>query len=167
MSEVERHLLSKRISNSKHVSIFWFWHILSTCVDGIFKFWLTNFDFVSSRKAYAFAACFIFELDFRAAACCSVLQYVAEEKWVSWQTDCLPLSEASDSGEPLPALGTANKRVFWHTECLAVLVASNSGEPLPAVFPNSGEPLQSPQSEVTVAIQQHSKATDSDISLFM
>ena len=110
---------------------------------------------------------YIFELDFRAAACCSVLQCVAEDKRVSWHTDCLPLSEASHAGGALPALSTADKRVSWHTECLPLLVASNLEEPLPAVFPNSGEPLQSPRSEVIVAIQQHSQATDSDISLFM
>jgi len=38
----------------------------------------------------------------------------AADKRVSWHTDCLPLSEASNSGEPLPALGTADKRVLAH-----------------------------------------------------
>jgi len=75
-----------------------------------------------------------------------------------------PLSQASNSEEPLPALGTADRRVSWHSECLPLPEASNSGEPLPALFPNSGEPLQSPQSEETVAIQKHSQATDSDNS---
>ena len=81
---------------------------------------------------------------------------------ISWYTDCLPLSQASNLGEPLPALGTTNKLVSWHTECLPLSEASNSGEPLPALFPNSGEPLQGPQSEETAAIQQHSQTTDSD-----
>jgi len=86
----------------------------------------------------------------------------AAEKRVSWHTDCLPLSEASNSGEPLPALGTADKRVSWHIECVPLPEAPNSGEPLPALFPNLGEPLQSMQSEETVAILQHLQATDSD-----
>ena len=76
----------------------------------------------------------------------------AADKRVSWHTACLPLSEASNSGEPLPALGTADKRVSWHTECLPLPEASISGGPLPALFPNLGEPSQSPQSEETVAI---------------
>ena len=91
----------------------------------------------------------------------------ATDKRVSWHTDSLPPSESSNSGEPLPALGAANKRVSWHSDYLPLPEASNSGEPLPALFPNSGEPLQSPQSEKTLALQQHSQATDSDISLFM
>ena len=33
---------------------------------------------------------------------------------------------------------------------------------IPALFPNFGQPLQSMQSEETVAIQQHLQATDSD-----
>jgi len=40
--------------------------------------------------------------------------------------------------------------------------APNLGEPLPALFPNSGESLQSMQSEETVAIWQHLQTTDSD-----
>jgi len=43
---------------------------------------------------------------------------------------------------------------------LALLEASSSGEPLPTLFPNSREPLQSPQAEETVSIQQHLQATD-------
>jgi len=66
------------------------------------------------------------------------------------------MSEVSNPGEPLPALGTADKRV----SCLPLLEASSSGEPLQALFPNSGEPLLSPQSEETVSIQQHLQATD-------
>ena len=42
--------------------------------------------------------------------------------------------------------------------------APNSGEPLPALFPNLGEPLQIMQSEETVAIWQHLQVTDSDNS---
>ena len=38
----------------------------------------------------------------------------ATDKRVSCHTACLPLSEASNSGEPLPALGTADKQVSWH-----------------------------------------------------
>ena len=84
------------------------------------------------------------------------------DKRIPWHTDCLPLSEASNLGEPLPALGTTNKRVSWHIEFVPLPEAPNLGEPLPAVFPNSGEPLQSMQSEETVAIRQHLQATDSD-----
>jgi len=83
----------------------------------------------------------------------------ATDKRISWHTDCLPLAEASNSGEPLPALSTANKRVSWHIECVPLPEAPNSGEPSPAFFPNSGEPLQSMQSEDIVAIWQHLQAT--------
>jgi len=86
----------------------------------------------------------------------------ATDKRVSWYTDSLPPSESSNSGEPLPDLGAADKRVSWHSDYLPLPEASNSGEPLPALFPNSGEPLQSPQSEKTLALQQHSQATDSE-----
>jgi len=86
----------------------------------------------------------------------------AADKRVSWHTACLPLSEASNSREPLPALGTADKQVSWHIKSVPLPEAPNSGEPLPALFPNSGEPLQSMQSEETVAIWQHLQATDSD-----
>ena len=65
-------------------------------------------------------------------------------------------------GEPLPALCPADKRVSWHSDYLPLPEASNLWEPLPALFPNSGEPLQSLQSEKTLAIQQHSQATDSE-----
>ena len=64
------------------------------------------------------------------------------------------------SESPLPALGTADKQVSWHIKSVPLPEAPNSGEPLPALFPNSGEPLQSMQSEETVAIQQHSQVTD-------
>jgi len=90
----------------------------------------------------------------------------AADKRVSWHTACLPLSEArasnSPAGEPLPALGTTNKQVSWHIKSVPLLEAPNSGEPLPALFPNSGESLQSMQSEETVAIQQHLQTKDSD-----
>ena len=84
----------------------------------------------------------------------------AADKRVSWHTACLPLSEASNSG--VPALGTANKQVSWHKQSVPLPQAPNSGDPLPALFPNSEEPLQSMQSEETVAIQQHLQTTDSD-----
>jgi len=86
----------------------------------------------------------------------------AANKRVSGHTDCLPLSEASNLGEPFPAPGTADKRVSWHIECVPLPEAPNSGKPLPVLFPNSGEPLQSMQSEETVAIRQHLQVTDSD-----
>ena len=73
------------------------------------------------------------------------------DKRVSWHTAYLPLSEAFNSGEPLPALGTSDKQVSWHIQSV----------PLPEA-PNSGEPLQSMQSEETVAIQQHLQTTDSE-----
>jgi len=74
----------------------------------------------------------------------------------------MPLSEASNSGEPLPGLGTSDKQVSWHIQSVPLPEAPNLGEPLPALFPNSGEPLQSMQSEETVAIWQHLQTTDSD-----
>jgi len=86
----------------------------------------------------------------------------AADNRVSWYTACLPLSEASISGEPLPALGTADKQVSWHIQSVPLPEAPNSGEPFPALFPNSGEPLQSMQSEETVAIRQHLQTTDTD-----
>jgi len=86
----------------------------------------------------------------------------AADKRISWRTACLPLSEASNLGEPLPALGTADKQVSWHIQSVPLPQAPNSGEPLPALFPNSGELLQSMQSEKTVAIRQHLQTTDSD-----
>jgi len=86
----------------------------------------------------------------------------AADKQVSWDTACLPLSEASNSGGGLPALGTADKQVSWHIHSVPLPEAPNSGEPLPALFSNSGEPLQSMQSEETVAIRQHLQTTDSD-----
>jgi len=64
----------------------------------------------------------------------------AADTRLSWHIACLPLSEASNSGEPLPALGTANKQVSWHIQSLPLPQAPNSGELLPALFPNSGEP---------------------------
>jgi len=67
----------------------------------------------------------------------------AADKRVSWHPACLPLSEASDSGEPLPPRGTADKQVSWHIKSVPLQEAPISGEPLPALFPNSGEPLQS------------------------
>ena len=87
----------------------------------------------------------------------------AADELISWHSDCLPLSQASNSGVPLPALGITDTQVSWHKECLPLPEASNAEEPLPALFPNLGEPLQSPQSEETMAIQQRSQATDSDI----
>jgi len=86
----------------------------------------------------------------------------AADKLVSWHTAYLPLSEASNLGEPLPALGTSDKQVSWHIQSVPLPEAPNSGEPLPALFPNSGEPLQSMQSEETVSIRQHLQTTDSD-----
>jgi len=56
----------------------------------------------------------------------------------------------------------ADKQVSWHIKSVPLPEAPNSEEPLPALFPNSGEPLQSMQSEETVAIRQHLQATDSD-----
>ena len=68
----------------------------------------------------------------------------AADKRFSWHTDCLPLSEASNSEEPLPALDTADKQVSstGHIQSVPLPQAPDSGEPLPALFPNSGEPLQ-------------------------
>ena len=86
----------------------------------------------------------------------------AADKRVFWHTACLPLPEASNSGEPLPAFGTADKQISWHIQSVPLPQAPKSGEPLPALFPNSGEPLQSMQSEETVAIWQHLQTTDSD-----
>jgi len=65
-------------------------------------------------------------------------------------------------GEPLPALGITDKHVYWHMQSVPLPEAPNSGEPLPALFPNSGQPLHSMQSEGTVAIWQHLQTTDSD-----
>jgi len=81
----------------------------------------------------------------------------AAHKRVTWHTDCLPPSEASNLGEPsvVAALGSANKRVSLHTDCLPFPEASNSGEPLPGLFPNSGEPLQSPRPEENLAMESH------------
>jgi len=86
----------------------------------------------------------------------------AADKRFSWYTACLPLSEASNSGEPLPELNTADKQVSWHIQSVPRPQAPFSGEPLPALFPNSGEPLQSMQSEETMVIRRHLQTTDSD-----
>jgi len=86
----------------------------------------------------------------------------AVDKQVSWHTALLPLSVASNSGEPLPALGTADKQVSWHIQSMPLPLAPDLGKPLPALFPHSGKPLQSMQSEETLAIQHHLQTTDSD-----
>ena len=69
----------------------------------------------------------------------------------------LPIRES-----PYQHLGTADKQVSWHIQSVHLPQAPNSGEPLAALFPNSGEPSHSMQSEETVAIRQHLQTTDSD-----
>ena len=51
---------------------------------------------------------------------------------------------------------------FLHIKSVPLPEAPNSGKLLPPLFPNLIEPLQSMQSEDTVAIRQHLQTTDSD-----
>ena len=65
----------------------------------------------------------------------------AADKRISWHTDCLPLSEAFNLGESLPALGTADKRVSWHIECVPLPLALNSGGALTSTLSQLGGAL--------------------------